>query len=311
MSLQNDYRPRSFKTFVGNRDVLSSLIPVLKRPEPPDAFLFSGPGGTGKTTIARIIKRALKCADADFKELNAADDRGIGGIRKLIEAMRYAPLAGPTKVFLLDEAHMLTPPAQEALLKSLEEPPPYVHWVVCTTNPEVLKPTFKRRCHTYELEPLKDADLHKLMRIVLKKEDREHIDGSVREKIIELSDGSAGVALKLLDQIIDMDDVERSINTLQSAGTGEAEVIDICRTLVNYNMSNKNKWAKIKILLKNYKGDGESARRPILGYLEKVMVNNGTPEVFLIMQPFLKNFFDSGRAGLVSACYEALFGDEL
>jgi len=308
MSLQNDYRPKSFKTFVGNKNVLESLRLVLRRPSPPDAFLFSGPPGTGKTTLARILKRALKCSDADWKELNAADDRGIGGIRTLIESMRYSPLAGVSKVFLLDEAHCLTTPAQEALLKSLEEPPAYVHWIICTTNPEVLKPTFKRRCHTYELEPLKDNDLNNLLTTVLKKEGKVDITSNIREKILELSDGSAGQALKLLDMIIDMEDPERAIHTLQSAGATESEIIDICRTLLNDNMNSKNKWVKIKTLLNNYKGDGESARRPILGYFNKVLLNNGGDDVFFAMQPFRKNFFDDGVAGLTSACYEAIFG---
>lgn len=310
MSLQNLYRPRSFKTFVGNREVLSSLGTILKRPQPPAAFLFTGPGGTGKTTLARIIKRILNCSNSDWKELNAADDRGIDAIRKLIENMRFAPLDGNKKVFLLDEAHMLTKPSQEALLKALEEPPPYVHWVICTTNPEALKQTFKRRCHTYELESLRDADIQKLMRMILKKENKLSIPNEVKDKIVELSDGSAGQALKLLDQVIDMEDINRALTTLQSAGAGESEVIDICRTLLNNNMSALTKWAKIKVLLKNYKGDGESARRPILGYFEKVMLNNGGDDVFFTMQPFMKNFFDSGRAGLVAACYEAVFGGD-
>jgi len=309
MSLQQQYRPKSFKTFAGNKDVLSSLKVLLKRDDPPKAFLFTGPGGTGKTTLARICKRALRCQNADWKELNAADDRGIDGIRKLIGDMKFTPY-GNRKVFLLDEAHMLTKPSQEALLKALEEPPSYMHWIICTTNPEALKQTFKRRCHTYELESLKDADLQRLMKSILKKEKREVITTEVREKIIELSDGSAGQALKLLDMVIDMDDIERSLNTLKSAGTGESEVIDICRTLTSYNMPSKTKWIKVKKLLKAYKGDGESARRPILGYFNAVLLNNGGEDVFFTMQPFKENFFDSGKAGLSMACYEAIFGGE-
>lgn len=310
MSLQIQYRPASFKTFVGNEEVKTSLLPILKRENPPAAFLFTGPSGTGKTTLARIIKRALKCSNTDWKELNAADDRGIDSIRKLIESMRFMPLSGKRKIFLLDEAHMLTKPSQEALLKALEEPPAHVHWIICTTNPETLKTTFKRRCHMYELEPLRDAELNKLFDIILKKEKRTNVPVNVRERIIELADGSAGQALKLLDQVIDMDDADRAIKALQSTGTSEADVLEICRTLVNYNMPEKTKWAKIKKLLKAYKGDGESARRPILGYLNSIMLNNGSDNVFFMMQPFKNNFFDSGKAGLTMACYESIFGGE-
>ena len=311
MSLQIQYRPNSFKTFVGNEDVLSSLTELLKRKNPPVAFLFTGTGGTGKTTLGRIMAKMLGCKKADFQELNSADDRGIDGIRKIISGMQYTALGGGRKVILLDEAHMLTKPSQEALLKALEEPPGYVHWIICTTNPETLKQTFKRRCHGYELSPLKHSELQKLMTRILKIEGRDKkVSMKVRDKIAELSDGSAGQALKLLDQVIDMDDADRAISTLQSAGTSESEVIDICRTLCNHNMSAKNKWAKIKKMLKEYKGDGESARRPILGYLNSVLLNNGGEEVFFMMQPFRKNFFDDGKAGLSCACYESIFGDE-
>ena len=306
LSLQTQYRPKSFKTFIGNEDVIGSLITILERDKPPAAFLFTGQGGTGKTTLGRIVARLLKCKKEDFKELNSADDRGIDGIRQLLNSMKYASLGGGKKVFLLDEAHMLTKPSQEALLKALEEPPPHVHFIICTTNPEALKQTFKRRCHSYELDSLKNSDLMKLMKRVLKKEKRDSISMKVRDKIVELSDGSAGQALKLLDPNIEMNDDERAINTLQSAGTSESEVIEVCRVLCHYNMPSKTKWSKIKTLLKNFKGDGESARRPILGYLNSVLLNNGGDEVFFMMQPFKNNFFDSGKAGLSSACYEAI-----
>jgi len=307
LSLQTEYRPNSFKTFVGNEDIVKSLKPILKRKNPPAAFLFTGQGGTGKTTLGRIVARGLGCKKSNFKELNSADDRGIDGIRNLLNSIKYSALGGGKKVFLLDEAHMLTKPSQEALLKALEEPPEHVHFIVCTTNPETLKQTFKRRCHAYELDALKDSEMQALMRRILKKEKREKISMAVRDKIVELSDGSAGQALKLLDQVIDMDDTDRAISTLQSAGTSESEVIDICRTLCHYNMPSKTKWSKIKKMLKEYKGDGESARRPILGYLNSVLLNNGGDEVWTMMQPFRKNFFDDGKAGLSCACYEAIF----
>ncbi len=310
MSLQTYYRPTSFKTFVGNEDIVKSLSLILKRKNPPAAFLFTGMGGSGKTTIGRIVARMLGCKKINFKELNSADDRKLDGIRKLIASMKYTAIDGGKKVILLDEIHALLNPVQDALLKALEEPPSHVHWILCTTNPEKLTQTLKRRCHAYELNPLKDSDLQKLMKMVLKKENRELVSMKVRDKIVELSDGSAGQALKLLDQVIDMDDAERAINVLQSAGTSESEVIDICRTLCSYNMPSKTKWMKIKKMLKEYKGDGESARRPILGYLNSVLLNNGTEEIFFMMQPFKNNFFDSGKAGLSMACYEAIYSSE-
>lgn len=315
MSLQIQYRPKSLKMFFGNDDIKASLKNLIKRENPPSAFLLTGPSGCGKTTLARIIRSGFKCHDMDWKELNAADDRGIDAIRQLISKMSALPMSGTYKVFLLDEAHMLTKPSQEALLKALEEPPPHVKWIICTTNPEALKVTFKRRCHTYELEPLTDDILNNLVETVLNREKRsKYVTQEVREKIFELSEGSPGQAMKLLDMVIDMDDPKRAMNTLVSAGTSESEVIEICRTLCNYNMPPRTKWGKIKSLIKGYKGDGESARRPILGYLNKVLLNKTDPgeseNVFFMMQPFRKNFFDDGIAGLTCACYESIFGDE-
>ena len=104
-----------------------------------------------------------------------------------------------------------------------------------------------------------------------------------------------------------MDDSDRAINTLKSAGTTDTEVFEICRTLTHYNMPPKTKWLKIKKLLKDLKGDGETARRPILGYLNSIMLNNGDDTTFFMMQPFKENFMYSGKAGLTMACYTAIF----
>lgn len=308
--LQNIYRPKSFKTFVGNKDVLESLQSVLARDKAPSAFLITGPSGTGKSTLGRIIKKELGCKDTDFKELNSADDRGIDGMRKLISDMKFTPY-GKTKVFLLDEFHQCTSTAIEALLKGIEEPPPYMHWIFCTTNPEVLKPTFKRRCHIYELEALRDTELHVLFKRILKREKRDQfVTLKIRNKIVDLANGSAGIALKLLDMVIDMEDEERALNTLKSSGSTETDVIEICRALTAYNMPAKTKWLKVKKLLKDFKGDGESSRFPILAYFNSILLNNGGEDTFFAMQPFLKNFRDSGKAGLACACFESIFGGE-
>lgn len=310
MSLQTDYRPKSLKALIGNSEVKSSIASVIEREKPPSAFLFTGPSGCGKTTLGRIVKTMLNCSDADYKELNASDDRKLTDMRKLIESMRFSPLSGNKKIFLLDEAHMIRTDAQEALLKALEEPPEYVHWIICTTNPEVFKPTFKRRCHIYELKALTYNELHKLLQIVLKKEGKENYSEKVCEVIIDMADGSAGQALKLLDMVIDMKDEKRAITTIKASGYGPGgeDVNQIVKILSHGTMPQKTKWLKIKNILKDYKGDGESVRRPILGYLSAILLNNGGEEIFFMMEPFQKNFYDSGKAGLVMACYEAIFG---
>lgn len=310
MSLHTDYRPDNFEDFIGNKDQVESLKRILDRENPPPAFLFTGSGGTGKTTLGRITKNYLKCDNTDFKEMNAADDRGIDAIRGLLESMRLAPLSGNKKVILLDEAHMLTKPSQEALLKALEEPPSYVHFVICTTNPEALKQTFKRRCHHYELSPLTNNEIGKLLTDVIRKEKRRP-NKDVISNIIELSDGSAGQALKLLDQVIDiMRDPKRAISVLKSAGSTEAEVIDICRILTSFKMNQATKWMRVKKILAEIKADPESARRQILGYLNTVLLNKGGTSTYLMMEEFKENYYDSGKAGLSMSCFAAIHGED-
>lgn len=304
MALQVEYRPKKLKNLVGNTAVVESLQSVLSRKkEIPSTFLFTGPSGCGKTTLARIVKNELKCDDTDFIELNAADDRGIDSIRTLREGLKYAPMGGKKKVILLDEAHMLTPQSQEALLKILEEPPEYVHICIATTNPEKLKPTFKRRCHQYELSPLRESDIHKVLDNVLEKEGVKKFPKKLKEKIIDLSDGSAGQALKLLDMVIDMTDTDKAIRTLQSAGTSQAEVKELCQALIN------GRSGDVQIFLKLYKGDAESARYAIAGYLNSVMLNKWDSNMCRILDCFSDTFISSGKAGLTVACYYALNGE--
>jgi len=306
MSLQVQYRPKSFKTFIGNEEVVESLKLVLDRENPPSAFLFTGGGGTGKTTIGRIVRRELGCHVSDFREINASDDTGVDGIRKVIESVKYAPLSGNRKVILYDEAHMLSKSAQEAMLKVLEEPPEYVTFIICTTNPEALKQTFKRRCHHYDLNSLKRTELSTLCKRVLKAEKVKYRQKIV-SKICSLADGSAGQALKLLDQVIDFTDEEKAIEVLQSTGVEESELIIAIRTLLNDSIKARTKWVKISKVLKNIKTDGEGARRAVLAYLSKVLLNNGSTGVALMMEHFENNFYDSGKSGLILAFYKACF----
>lgn len=310
MSLQTRYRPSTLKMFAGNDNIKKSLELILKRDEPPASFLIIGPSGCGKTTLGRIIARGLGCAKSSFKEMNTANDRTLAAIRVVLEKLHYLPLKGKKKVILFDEAHQITPASQEALLKALEEPPSHVHFVVCTTNPEALKDTFKRRCHIYEVQLLTSNEIIKMMRRILSAEDVKNFPDKILDRIVELSAGSAGIALKNLDMVIDMvKDVKGALETLKSAGTSEAEVIDICRTLINFNMTDKARWTRVKRLLAQLKSDGESARRPILGYFSKCLLNskldgNGDA-IAMIMSEFKNNFYDCGKGGLDLACYAA------
>ena len=205
---------------------------------------------------------------------------------------------------------MLTKESQEALLKSLEEPPKHVHFILCTTNPEALKPTLRRRCHNYEVELLKSDVMQGLLQKILLKEKVQNFPKKVLEKVEELADGSAGQALKLLDMVIDFKNSKRALEILSVVGTGEAEIKDFCQALINFEISDSAKWRRLSSLLKDFGGEAESARRGILGYLNKVLLNakdiDHAAGISLIMKEFSNHYYDTGNAGLTMSCINAV-----
>jgi len=210
---------------------------------------------------------------------------------------------------MVHNCHGLLGASQEALLKALEEPPSHVHFILCTTNPEALKDTFKRRCHIYEVSPLTSSQMMQHLKKILKKEKVNNFSEDVLDKVVELSNGSPGIALKYLDMVIDIEDAQEAIKLLKTSGTSENDVIDICRALVNFNVNNQTRWLKVRGLLSSFKGDAESARRPILGYLNSCLLKSTGTEgenFALIMDEFKDNFYDSGKAGLSLACFKAV-----
>lgn len=146
LALYRKYRPQTFSDVVGQEQLVSLLERTIKDKKPNHAYLFCGGRGTGKTTVARIFARDIGCNDEDIIEIDAASNRGIDEIRELRDAVRTAPFSSPYKVYIVDEAHMLTKEAANALLKTLEEPPAHVVFILATTDPEKLPATIVSRC---------------------------------------------------------------------------------------------------------------------------------------------------------------------
>ena len=200
------YRPKTLDEFLGNEKVVDSLKPILRQPKGrPQAYLFTGPTGVGKTTLARIMARKLNNIQGPIdsisgvKEFNGASNRGIETIRKIIRTSMYAAMKGDYRIIVFDEAHGLTPDAQEAFLKPLEEPPPHIICIFCTTDPGKLITTLKGRLKHYVLSPLSTDDVIALLKKVNDKE-KGGLSQDVLEGIAEESKGEPRKALMLLDE---------------------------------------------------------------------------------------------------------------
>lgn len=302
--LHRKYRPDNFDDFIGNDDVVASLTSIFERKavDLPHAFLVSGPKGTGKTTLARIMKIELGCSDRDFYEYNSANLRGIDTIRSIVESINYSPMSSPFKIYFLDECHGQTPDAQRALLKILEDTPPHVIFILCTTEPEKLLDTIRDRCHRYTLGPLMRSQIMGLLKNVARKE-MSSISEELLGRIAEVSEGIPRHALVLFDQVIDIEDEATATKLLIEGTTEDVKINDLCQSILS-----GNGWKKVSSLLSGVEGEPEQIRRAMLGYFEKVLRGlDGAKadKVAQVMMNFQDSFFNSGKGGLSLACYLA------
>ena len=205
MELYKKYRPKKLEQLVGQDSTVEVLGRKLKKKVLPHTILLTGPSGCGKTTVARILKRRLKCGRGDFREMNAADHRGIEDVRNINQRMRQAPLNGDCRIWLIDEAHKLTNDAQNAFLKMLEDTPEHVYFILATTTPQKLINTIRNRCTEFKLKGLSNTDIEKILNTISKAE-KFQLPKKIRKKIVDSSEGSARKCLVLLDQILEIED---------------------------------------------------------------------------------------------------------
>ena len=219
--LYRTYRPSKFSEVVGQEYVVKTLVNAIKNNKIAHAYLFAGPRGTGKTSVAKLFAKAINCPDfneeacdscdnclaylqgnhPDIIELDAASNNSVENIREIIDQVPYAPLLGKYKVYIIDEVHMLSASAFNALLKTLEEPPAHVIFILATTDPQKVIPTVLSRCQRYNFSKINTYEIKRRTIDILKKENIEYDEKAVDE-IARMADGGMRDALSLLEQCL-------------------------------------------------------------------------------------------------------------
>lgn len=220
-ALYNKYRPQTFAEVVGQKSIVQTLKNAIAEDKIAHAYLFCGPRGTGKTTMARLFAKALDCLEGlgeqcltcqsckaiasgehpDVVEIDAASNSSVDSVRQLIDNVSYQPILSRYKVYIIDEVHNMSTPAFNALLKTLEEPPSFVIFILCTTDPQKIIPTILSRVQRFNFSKVSKEDLIFNLKRVLKAEKIDYEEEAL-ESIAALSDGGVRDSLSLLDQLV-------------------------------------------------------------------------------------------------------------
>ena len=218
-SSASEYRPKNFEEMIGQDAIVKTLSNAIKKDNIPQALLFCGPRGVGKTSCARILAKTINNLEEDFEynifELDAASNNSVEDIRNITDQIRIPPQKGRYKVYIIDEVHMLSNQAFNAFLKSLEEPPGHVVFILATTEKNKILPTILSRCQIYDFKKVNSKSITKLLLKICKEKKIKHEDGSLF-LIAERSEGSIRDSLSIFDRLVSFTDSNLSLEGVTS-----------------------------------------------------------------------------------------------
>ena len=249
MSLYRKYRPKLFADVYGQEHIVSTLENASNSNKLAHAYLFAGSRGTGKTSVARILAKSLMTKDVedaaikkqiekavdegnivDLLEIDAASNRCIDDVREIIEKIQFSPVVASAKVYIIDEVHMLTKEAFNALLKTLEEPPPYAYFILATTELNKIPVTVQSRCQCFPFRHIREEDIVRRLQYI---SDQEHItiEREALRSIAHVSEGGMRDAISLLDQMRSLESITLKDVADRTGVTGQAFVEDVITAL--------------------------------------------------------------------------------
>ncbi len=305
-ALYRKYRPVSFDGVAGQKPIVKTLQNAVRQHRIAHAYLFCGPRGTGKTSIAKIFAKMLNCeseenapcgkchnciefqngSHPDIIEIDAASNNGVEEVRNLIEKVKYAPIEGKYKVYIIDEVHMMSTGAFNALLKTIEEPPEHVIFIFATTEPHKVLPTIISRCQRFDFNKVSITDMVERLDYVL---DQEHIhmEPEAVRLVATLSEGGMRDALSILDQCIAyaQDDITvNDVNTIYGITT-PAEKGTLLSHVLNRN------YAELTQQIETLSEQGTDIRRltaDLVDMLKDSLVYTYTEDVSLVQDIYLE-----------------------
>ena len=306
-TLYRVYRPQRFEDVAGQEHIITTLRHAVEEDRIAHAYLFCGPRGTGKTTIAKLLAKAINCTGEvkpcdecenckeitlgnhpDVIEIDAASNNGVDEVRNLIEKVKYAPTQGKYKVYIVDEVHMMSTGAFNALLKTLEEPPAHVVFILATTEPHKILPTIISRCQRFDFTKLSQEDMIHRMKEVIEQENYQ-CDDDALQMIAKLADGGMRDALSILEQCLAYNDQHltvQDVNHIYGIVSLEKK-IDFLKILLSKDMQ------KALSLLDEMKVNGIDIKRltlDLVDILKDIVIYKNTQDtdiLFVLSQYYI------------------------